>query len=188
MKQLIDRIVAQLEKLQRQHPEAAAAYEINLSLNKGADEADFAELEKELGYALPEDFKELYRIADGGAAYEGVLAGEEWLSVERIIEEYGTWKGLYEGGMLEEDDGTPFGCTPEDAGIKSYFCWNPKLIPLTADGCGNGKMIDLDPTGNGTVGQIIQMWHDDPSAARKPIPYTVFLRGTHRIWKTGNMC
>ena len=188
MKQLIDRIVAQLEKLQRQHPEAAAAYEINLSLNKGADEADFAELEKELGYALPEDFKELYRIADGGAAYEGVLAGEEWLSVERIIEEYGTWKGLYEGGMLEEDDGTPFGCTPEDAGIKSDFCWNPKWIPLTADGCGNGKMIDLDPTGNGTVGQIIQMWHDDPSAARKPIPYTVFLRGTHRIWKTGNMC
>lgn len=167
MKQLIDRISAQLEKLQRQHPEAAAAYEINLSLNKGADEADFAELEKELGYALPEDFKELYRIADGGAAYEGVLAGEEWLSVERIIEEYGTWKGLYEGGMLEEDDGTPFGCTPEDAGIKSDFCWNPKWIPLTADGGGNGKMIDLDPTGNGTVGQIIQMWHDDSAYSKE---------------------
>ena len=69
MKQLIDRIAAQLEKLKRQYPEAAAAYEIDLSLNEGADEADFAELEK-----------------------------------------------------------------------------------------------------------------------RKPIPYTVFLRGTHRIWKTGNMC
>ncbi len=31
------------------------------------EKADFAELEKELGYALPEDFKELYRIADGEA-------------------------------------------------------------------------------------------------------------------------
>ena len=46
MKQLIDRISVQLKKLQRQHPEAAAAYEIDFSLNKGADEADFAELEK----------------------------------------------------------------------------------------------------------------------------------------------
>ena len=63
MKQLINRIATQLEKLQRQYPEAAAAYEIDLSLNEGADEADFAELEKELGYALPEDFKELYRIS-----------------------------------------------------------------------------------------------------------------------------
>ena len=167
MKQLIDRISVQLKKLQRQHPEAAAAYEIDFSLNKGADEADFAELEKELGYALPEDFKKLYRIADGEAAYEGVLAGEEWLSVERIIEEYGVWKGLYDGGMLEEDDGTPFGCTPEDAGIKSDFCWNPKWIPLTADGGGNGKMIDLDPTGNSTAGQIIQVWHDDPIRSKE---------------------
>lgn len=167
MKQLIDRIAVQLEKLQRQYPEAAAAYEIDLSLNKGAGEADFAELEKELSYALPEDFKELYRIANGGVAYEGVLAGEEWLSVERIIEEYGVWKGLYEGSMLEEEDGTPFGCTPEDASIKPDLWWNPKWIPLTADGGGNGKMIDLDPTEHGTAGQIIQMWHDDPIRSKE---------------------
>ena len=35
------------------------------------------------------------------------------------------------------------------------------------DGGGNGKMIDLDPTGNGTVGQIIQMWHDDPIRSKE---------------------
>ncbi len=167
MKQLIDRIIAQLERLKQQYPEASVRHEADFSLNKGAGEADFAELEKELGYALPEDFKELYRIADGEAGQEGVLAGEEWLSVERIIEEYGVWKGLYEGGMLEEDDGTPFGCTPEDAGIKPDFCWNPKWIPLTADGCGNGKMIDLDPTEHGTAGQIIQMWHDDSAYSKE---------------------
>ena len=167
MKQLIDRISAQLERLKRQYPEASVRHEADFSLNKGAGEADFAELEKEPGYALPEDFKELYRIADGEAGQEVVLAGEEWLSVERIIEEYGVWKGLYEGGMLEEDDGTPFGCEPKDAGIKPDFCWNPKWIPLTADGCGNGKMIDLDPTEHGTVGQIIQMWHDDSAYSKE---------------------
>lgn len=67
MKQLIDRINAQLERLKRQYPEASVRHEADFSLNKGAGEADFAELEKELGYALPEDFKELYRIADGEA-------------------------------------------------------------------------------------------------------------------------
>ena len=136
-------------------------------MNKGAGEADFAELEKELGYALPEDFKELYRIADGGAAYEVVLAGEEWLSVRRIIEEYRIWKQLYEEGLFAEDDGTPFGCEPEDAGIKPDLWWNPKWIPLTADGGGNWKMIDLDPTEHGTAGQIIQMWHDDPIRSKE---------------------
>lgn len=124
-------------------------------------------MEKEPGYALPEDFKELYRIADGEAGQEVVLAGEEWLSVRRIIEEYRIWKQLYEEGLFAEDDGTPFGCEPEDAGIKPDLWWNPKWIPLTADGGGNGKMIDLDPTGNGTAGQIIQMWHDDPIRSKE---------------------
>ena len=49
MKQLIDRISAQLERLKRQYTEASVRHEADFSLNKGADEADFAELEKELG-------------------------------------------------------------------------------------------------------------------------------------------
>ena len=36
-----------------------------------------------------------------------------------------------------------------------------------SDGCGNEKMIDLDPTEHGTVGQIIQMWHDDPTRSKE---------------------
>lgn len=167
MKQLISRISAQLEKLKQQYPEAAIEREADFSLNKGASEADFADLEKVLGYPLPEDFKELYRIADGEVAYEGVLMGEEWLPIERIISTYEVWKELYEDGTFEDDDGTPFDCDPEDVCIKSDLWWNPKWIPLTSDGCGNEKMIDLDPTEHGTVGQIIQMWHDDPTRSKE---------------------
>ena len=86
---------------------------------------------------------------------------------ERIIEEYGVWKTLLDDGMFADDDGTPYDCEPEDAAIKGDLWWNPKWIPLTADGGGNGKMIDMDPTESGTAGQIIQMWHDD--AAREKI-------------------
>ena len=42
MKQLIDRINAQLERLKRQYPEASVRHEADFSLNKGAGEADFA--------------------------------------------------------------------------------------------------------------------------------------------------
>lgn len=166
MKELVRRIITQLEHLKQSFPEAAE-FNLDYTLNAGAAEADFARLEAVLGYALPEEFKELYRVADGESGTAGVLAGEEWLSIERIIEEYGVWKNLLDDGMFADDDGTPYDCEPEDSAIKGDLWWNPKWIPLTADGSGNGKMIDMDPTESGTAGQIIQMWHDDAARSKE---------------------
>ena len=161
MKNLISRMQTQLNALVKKYPAAAEELGLSFELNAGASEADFAELEQTLGYALPEEFKELYRVANGETDIDGVFAGEEWLSIERIIDEYNVWNQLY-----QEDDGSDFGCEPE-AGIKPDFWWNPKWISLTADGSGNSKTIDLDPSEQGTAGQIIQMWHDD--AAREKV-------------------
>ena len=166
MKNLISRMQTQLNALVKKYPAAAEELGLSFELNAGASEADFAELEQTLGYALPEEFKELYRVANGETDIDGVFAGEEWLSIERIIDEYNIWQELYQNGTFQEDDGTPYGCEPE-AGIKPDFWWNPKWISLTADGSGNSKMIDLDPSEQGTAGQIIQMWHDD--AAREKV-------------------
>ena len=162
MKDLVARMQTQLNALVKKYPAAAEELGLSFELNAGTSEADFAELEQTLGYALPEEFKELYRVANGETDTDGVFAGEEWLSIERIIDEYNVWNQLY-----QEDDGSDFGCDPEDAGIKPDFWWNPKWISLTADGSGNSKMIDLDPSEQGTAGQIIQMWHDD--AAREKV-------------------
>ena len=79
---------------------------MNFELNAGAREADFAKLEQTLGYALPEEFKELYRVANGEPDIDGVFAGDEWLSIDRIIDEYAVWKDLYDDGSFQEDDGT----------------------------------------------------------------------------------
>ena len=160
MKELVRRIMTQLEHLKQRFPEAAAASESDFTLNAGATEADFARLEAVLGYALPEEFKELYRAANGESGAGSLWPDDEWLPIERIIEEYGVWKNLL-------DDGTPYDCEPEDATIKGDLWWNPKWIPLTADGSGNGKMIDMDPTEHGTAGQIIQMWHDDAARSKE---------------------
>lgn len=179
MKDLVARMQAQLDALVKEYPAAAAELELSFELNAGASEADFAELEQTLGYALPEEFKELYRVANGETDIDGVFAGEEWLSIERIIDEYNVWNQLY-----QEDDGSDFGCEPE-AGIKPDFWWNPKWIPLTADGGGNSKMIDLDPAEQGRVGQIIQMWHDDAAREKEAASLREFLQNYVRDLEAG---
>lgn len=184
MKDLVARMQAQLNALVKKYPAAAAELELSFELNAGASEADFAELEQTLGYALPEEFKELYRVANGETDIDGVFAGEEWLSIERIIDEYNIWQELYQNGTFQEDDGSDFGCEPE-AGIKPDFWWNPKWISLTADGSGNSKMIDLDPSEQGTAGQIIQMWHDDEAREKVANSLREFLQNYVRDLEAG---
>ena len=180
MKNLISRMQTQLNALVKKYPAAAEELGLSFELNAGASEADFAELEQALGYALPEEFKELYRVANGETDIDGVFAGEEWLSIDRIIDEYNVWNQLY-----QEDDGSDFGCDPEDVGIKSDFWWNPKWISLTADGSGNSKMIDLDPSEQGTAGQIIQMWHDDSRREKAANSLREFLENYVRDLEAG---
>ena len=184
MKNLISRMQTQLNALVKKYPAAAEELELSFELNAGASEADFAELEQTLGYALPEEFKELYRVANGETDIDCVFAGEEWLSIERIIDEYNIWQELYQNGTFQEDDGSDFGCEPE-AGIKPDFWWNPKWIPLTADGGGNGKMIDLDPSEQGVAGQIIQMWHDDEAREKVANSLREFLQNYVRDLEAG---
>ena len=184
MKDLVARMQAQLNALVKKYPAAAAELELSFELNAGASEADFAELEQTLGYALPEEFKELYRVANGETDIDGVFAGEEWLSIERIIDEYNIWQELYQNGTFQEDDGSDFGCEPE-AGIKPDFWWNPKWISLTADGSGNSKMIDLDPAEQGRAGQIIQMWHDDAAREKEADSLREFLQNYVRDLEAG---
>jgi len=185
MKDLVARMKVQLDALVKEYPAAAAELELSFELNAGASEADFAELEQTLGYALPEEFKELYRVANGETDIGAVFAGEEWLSIERIIDEYDIWQALHADGSFQNDDGSDFGCQPEDAGIKPDFWWNPKWIPLTADGSGNSKMIDLDPAEQGRVGQIIQMWHDDAAREKEAASLREFLQNYVRDLEAG---
>ena len=84
---------------------------------------------------------------------------EELLSFERIADEWKVWKDLLDSKDFEDKNG-PFSSTP-DSGIKKDW-WNALWIPFTYDGSGNHYCLDLDPSNEGTYGQIIRMWHDDP--------------------------
>ncbi|MDV2991669.1 MAG: hypothetical protein N4J56_001323 [Chroococcidiopsis sp. SAG 2025] len=124
------------------------------TLQSGASEAQIAELEAILSIKLPEDVKASYRIHNGQSIYkEGLFEGREFLSLERIREEWEVWKDLLDAGEFEGYESDP------DVGIRNNW-WNDKWIPITYDGAGNHDCLDLDPADGETVGQIITMYHD----------------------------
>jgi cell wall assembly regulator SMI1 len=132
------------------------AGQIYESLNKGATDEDFEELEELIDKKLPEDFKTFYHIHNGQEQTGlGLIDAEELLSVERIMEEWNVWKELYDQGVFGDS------VSEADMGVKEVW-WNPLWIPITYDGSGNHYCLDLSPDEGGKKGQIIRIWHDSP--------------------------
>lgn len=130
------------------------------TLQPGASDAQIAELESALAIQLPDDVRASYRIHNGQATYKyGLINGREFLSLERIRDEWQVWKELLDSGTFQTEEGQDQGSDP-DPGIRNLW-WSDKWIPLTYDGGGNHDCLDLYPADGGTVGQIITMWHDD---------------------------
>ena len=124
------------------------------SLRDGADEEDFENLEDLINKKLPEDFKTFYSIHNGQeSTSEGLIDTEEFLSTERIMDEWQVWKDLYDKNVFDESNVEP------DDGVKEKW-WHPAWIPLTYDGSGNHYCLDLSPDEGGHKGQIIRIWHD----------------------------
>jgi cell wall assembly regulator SMI1 len=126
-------------------------------LNEGVDPELFESLERMMGVAMPDDFKEFYSIHNGqDAASEDRLFGvEELYSVERMLEERKKWKTRFDAGEFDDLESEP------DDAIRSEW-WNPYWLPITGDGNGNHYCIDFAPTRDGQLGQIIRMLSNHP--------------------------
>ncbi|MGP1383327.1 MAG: SMI1/KNR4 family protein [Thainema sp.] len=117
------------------------------------------ELENLLSIQFPEDVKASYHVHNGQSTYRyGLINGREFLSLERIRNEWQVWKELLDSGEFQIHDPTQE--SNPDPGIRHVW-WSDKWIPLTHDGAGNHDCLDLNPADGGKVGQIITMWHDD---------------------------
>lgn len=149
--------------------QANNATQIYNSLNQGADEEAFEEIEELTRRRLPYDFKAFYGIHDGQLSdTDGLIDTEELLSLERIQEEWQIWKDLFDKGIFEES------IVEADKGIKEQW-WNPAWIPITYDGSGNHYCIDLSPEAGGNKGQIIRIWHDAPERELIADSFTEFV-------------
>ncbi|UOO91940.1 SMI1/KNR4 family protein [Vitreoscilla stercoraria] len=110
---------------------------------------------QQMDMVLPEDFKALYQVYNGDnvsvAEYFYVLAGYEWLSLERVV---AVWQDFKDAGLaqFEEDD------LAHDSRVRPVF-WSEKWLPF-ADDNGYYLMLDLDPAEGGEYGQVILLAND----------------------------
>jgi cell wall assembly regulator SMI1 len=130
------------------------APELRATMQKGASEKQIATLEVYLGVTLPNDYREFLKLCNGQTeeAEFGFFNGE-LLSTKGIKFQWGIWKRLLDEGSFDTSKSKP------DPGIRNDW-WNPRWIPFTHDGGGNHRCLDLQPSDEGTVGQVITMWHD----------------------------
>jgi len=131
------------------------AKEVLRGLNPPATRDQVARAEAILGISFPQDVVDIFMIHNGQASNTaGLLDGWEFMSVERIVDEWKVWKDLLDRGDFKRANSDSVGYTVTD-------WWNPRWIPLTYDGSGNHPCLDLNPGRLGKAGQIIRMWHDD---------------------------
>lgn len=130
------------------------------TLQPGVPDIQISEIEEFLSVKFPDDIKSLYRILNGQSDCNiGLINGYEFLSLDRIKEEWSIWKNLLDSGTFQDENGNDIG-SEADPGIRNVW-WCPKWIPLTSDGSGNHNCLDLNPAEGGIYGQIITMLHDD---------------------------
>jgi cell wall assembly regulator SMI1 len=137
---------------------AANAAPIATGLNPPATVKELTDTEQFLGVQFPEDVRNSY-LRHNGQAFDSpwMIDGWEWLSLERIQDEWKVWKGLLDGGDFEGIQSDADGSS-----VRNDW-WNPAWIPLTYSGSGDHHCLDLAPGPQGKVGQIIEMWHDEGS-------------------------
>jgi len=139
---------------------------LGASLQPGATPREIAALEAQIGMRLPDDVAVSWLRHDGQAddAANGLLPPAPgrfaWmeipqvlLSLEGIEREWRMMKELVDGGEFKGKTSEP------ETGIRDDW-WNVGWVLLSTDGGGNSFCLDLSPTSQGTVGQIIEFKHD----------------------------
>ncbi len=124
------------------------------SLRPGLTEAEFAELECELGVTLPDDFRALYCWRNGSNLDEPVgLDYLSWMSADAVVYQ---WKSLRNVAFSSWQDLQP----PEY--LKSIEeWWNDKWIPFQFSWRGDVLCLDLEGSFGGGPGQLLKYVHDD---------------------------
>lgn len=131
---------------------AARAPQVLASLRPSASEEQIAFLEALIGARLPDDARQSFARHDGSGDF-GLVNGNELLSLEGAHGEWSFWVDFVEGGEAEDFQAEP------GAGVRPGW-FRAGWIPLTYDGAGNHACLDLDPDVGGSVGQVIEFWHD----------------------------
>ncbi len=126
-------------------------------LRKGATESQFKKAEKQLDMKFTEDLKSFYQLHNGQDMRRTLLFNEhEFISLQRMVTEWEHWLELSEDGEFS------YLKSQSDPEIQPVW-WDKHWLPFTENGAGDHLCVDLNPTKSGTYGQIITLYHDNPS-------------------------
>lgn len=124
---------------------------IEFSLNEGATEHDFEQLETLVGKKLPADFKELYKTYNGTNDEENwgnFFYGMTFSSLAEIV-------ANYDFRRQQSESANTRALEKFDHQIESSNVFNSKWIQIGSDGSHCGLFVDLAPGEIGCYGQII---------------------------------
>lgn len=148
------------------------------SLRDAASPKALQVLEIAIGGPLPEDLKASLLVHDGQDIKTGIPlvppvrrgeGGYRLMAIEEIGDHWRMWKELSDKGEFRK-----LRCSA-DKEIQGGAWWQKGWIPLADNGAGDFLCVDLCPSGTGTHGQIITMYHDSPRRERLAASYREWL-------------
>jgi len=129
-----------------------------IALNAPADESALDKFEELVANPLPEEYRKLYRLADGQISGDGILPifhdGFEFISLSDATYQWNSLKELW-----QTEPG--FRIFEEYQGAVNGYWWSLQWIPFGYVCSGDLVCTDLDPTPLGATGQVVEFIHDD---------------------------
>jgi cell wall assembly regulator SMI1 len=151
-----------------------AGFAVEAFLNPPASEAELQTLQDEIGFTLPDDLRALYLKANGqvdvfrlesaapGSIVMPFFGAYDFISIDRALSNYRTWKGIFEdyGNTFHESFNEGIISVRNSDPVYSEY-WRPGWLPFSIDGGGNSYAVDLSPPSGGTYGQVIVIGSDE---------------------------
>jgi cell wall assembly regulator SMI1 len=163
---------------------------LRVSLRPGASADELQRFETLIGQALPQDVRDLYRLADGQIPfqfgrtphYPGLFLSLPFNPIEVVIRD---WQFGEEVLGRNEPNTDEFLSSYPPGAVKALH-YNNGWIPLSDDAGGNHMAIDLDPGPAGNAGQWIIFGVDEFERMRVASSLAAFLHWVAVEMEAGN--
>ena len=114
-------------------------------LQPGLSEDRLHEFERDIGFQMPDAFKELYAWKNGQhpTCSAALQHNRMFMSIEEVLDTHRMLNEFLEAGEFDHE-----------------LWWSPRWVPFLDNGGGDRQCIDMGGAFGGVVGQLINFWHD----------------------------
>ena len=136
----MERLISRLDQWLEDHRPAYYA-----KLQPGLSGHRLDEFERDIGFPVPEAFKELYAWKNGQdpSCFAALQHNRMFMSIEDVLDTHRILNEFLEGGEFDHD-----------------MWWSPRWVHFLDNGGGDRQCIDMGEAFFGVEGQVINFWHD----------------------------